>query len=250
MSKSRKENEALVLSYCQSRNPDLREPILIAFKWLIDYIARKFSYNRSDFDDLVQIGSIGLLNSLERFDPSKEVDFTTFATPNIIGEIKHYFRDKNRLIKVPRKLMELNSKVKNYIREAQQGGKSPTISQIAEALGETEEHVLESMEVSQPSMVVSLDSSSYKSDSDDDYSGSLLDSLGVDCTTDKLLIKETLDQAILKLPEREQQVIHLRFYCGLSQMEIGQRLSLSQMHISRLLTKSLMLLRKILNEVV
>jgi RNA polymerase sigma-B factor len=249
MSKMRKENEQLVLSYCKTRNPELREPILVAFKWLIDYIARKFSYNRSDFDDLVQIGSIGLLNSLERFDPSKEVDFTTFATPNIIGEIKHYFRDKNRLIKVPRKLMELNSKVKNYIRDTQQEGKSPTIAQIATALGESEEHILESMEVSQPSMVVSLDSPSHKSDSDDDFSGSLLDNLGVDCSTDRLLIKETLEQAVIKLPEREQQVIHLRFYCGLSQMEIGQRLGLSQMHISRLLTKSLSLLRKILHEI-
>lgn len=250
MSKVRTGRELLVLSYCETRDPALRDGILIEYKWLVDYIARKFAYNRSDTEDLMQVGSIGLLNSLDRFDPSKDVDFSTFATPNIIGEIKHFFRDKNRIIKIPRKIQELGGKVRSYVRECQGDGRSPTVSEIALALDETEEHVLESMEVSQVALVVSLDSPAYRSGSYEDGNSTLLDNLGVASTSDAVLIKETLDQALTKLPQREQDVIHLRFFCGLSQVEIGQRLNLSQMHISRLLTKSLHHLKKLLSEYV
>ena len=232
------DKDSLVLTYCKKKDPELREKILVCYRPLVRYISQKLSYNKQDFEDLVQVASIALLRSLDRFDPKKEVDFSTFATPNIIGEIKHYFRDKNRLVKVPRKLQELYSKVKTFIRAEQMEDRSPTIPEIAAHFEVSEEKILESLEVGQASFVLSLDSPSHSSD-DSSSNSTLLDHLGVDDKEDSLLNKETLKQAISNLDEREKKVIYFRFYCGLSQMEIAKRLDLSQMHISRLLRKAL-----------
>jgi RNA polymerase sigma-B factor len=241
--------EEIVLEYVQTKNPLLRESVLISYKPLIKYIARKLAFNKNDVDDLIQIGSIAILKSLERFDPGMETDFSTFATPNIIGEIKHYFRDKSRLVKVPRKLQELYSKIKNEIRECQKRGISPTINELAITIGVSEEKILESMEAGQSFRVLSLDSPSYKHDSFKSDSGAgptLLDTIGVDGKEDALLNREALKQAITKLSNRDKRIIYLRFYCGLSQMEIAERLELSQMHISRLLKQSIDNLRKLI----
>jgi len=241
--------DSLVLKYCATHNPELKEKILLSYKPLVEYIAKKLAYNKNDVEDIIQVGSIGLLRSLDRFEPSKDIDFSTFATPNIIGEIKHYFRDKSRLVKVPRKLQELYSKVKNHIRAAQKKGISPTISEIAVEMDVTEERILECMEVGQTSMVLSLDSPSYKGDSlkqIDSAVPSLLDSLGVEAKEDDLLKKEMLKQAIMKLEERERKIVYLRFYSGLSQMEIARRMNLSQMHISRMLARAIEHLRDLI----
>jgi RNA polymerase sigma-B factor len=241
--------DSLVIRYCKNKSPELREKILLSYKPLVEYIAKKLAYNKDDLEDLIQVGSIGLLRSLERFEPSKEIDFSTFATPNIIGEIKHYFRDKSRLVKVPRKLQELYSKIKTYMRAAQKDGETPTVSDIANALDVPEERVLEAIEGGQTSMVLSLDSPTYKSNSykSADSSPSLIDSLGVEGKEDDMLKKETLKQAINHLPPREKKIVYLRYYSGLSQMEIAKRMNLSQMHISRILTKSIKLLRSVLD---
>jgi len=241
--------DSLVLQYHKSKSPAIREKILLSYKPLVDYIARKLAFNKEDVDDLIQVGTIGLLRSLDRFDSSKDIDFSTFATPNVIGEIKHYFRDKSRLVKVPRKLQEMYSKIKTYIRQAQKDGEHPTVEQISKALDIPEDRILECMEIGQSSLVVSLDAPSYKSDSvrrSDSATPSILDSIGIDGEEDQLLQKEMIQQALDQLDERERKIIELRFYIGLSQMEIAKRLNLSQMHISRLLTKSISHLRKVL----
>ena len=238
--------DPLVLKYCKQKSIPLRDEIVEKYRPLIEYIARKLAFNRDDTDDLVQVGSIAVLKSLERFDPSKETDFATFATPNIIGEIKHYFRDKSRLLKVPRKLQELYSKIKTYTREVQKEGRTPTITEIAEALGVEEEHVIESMEAGQNTRMMSLDAPSYKGDSykSGGSEQTIIDSIGVDAGEDMMLNKEMLKDAILKLSERERRIIYLRFYGGLAQADIARRMGLSQMHISRLLTQSIKNLRK------
>ncbi len=217
---------------------------------LVEYIARKLAYSYHDLEDLVQVGTIGLLRSLDRYKMNKEVDFTSFATPNIIGEIKHYFRDKSRIVKVPRKLQELYAKVRQYIRSCQLMGRSPTISEIAEALDITEEKILESMEAAQSTFVLSLDAPNQRSSSPKDGSSSsesLLDKIGVDGKEEGLLNKETLKQALIQLGPREKKIVFLRFYIGLSQTEIAKKLNLSQMHISRLLTNALVRLRKMID---
>lgn len=234
-----------VYQYCETKDDSLKEEIICQYRPLVEYIARKLAFNRDDLDDLIQIGSIALLRALDRFQPDKEVDFSTFATPNIIGEIKHYFRDKSKLVKIPRKLQELHSKIKAELKHYQQRNESPTIEMLAKKFEVTEEQILEAMEVSQNSRIQSLDSTVYKGNDNSSSSDvSLVDTLGTDPIDDHLLDKETLKMTINELSEREKRIIYLRFYGGLSQSEIAQRLGLSQMHISRLLAKALRSLRK------
>lgn len=237
-----KEKELLVLQYVSKKDIRLKDKIVSAYQPLVEYIARKLVYNKEDIPDLVQVGSIGLIKSLDTFDPEKEIAFSTFASSNIIGEIKHYLRDKSRIVKLPRKLQEQYAKIRQYIRNAsQENGRSPTVQEIADALEITAEDVLESMEAGQTSYVLSLDKPIYSSGSslNNNEEFSLMDSLGIEFKDDSLLNKETLKQAILSLPVRGKQIIQLRFYDGLTQKEIAERMNLSQMHISRLLNESI-----------
>ncbi|RAP38770.1 B/F/G family RNA polymerase sigma-70 factor [Candidatus Marinamargulisbacteria bacterium SCGC AAA071-K20] len=238
--------DPLVIEYCETKNPALREDIITNYKSLIHYIARKFAFNRSDTDDLIQVGTIAVLKALDRFLPDKKIDFATFATPTIIGEIKHYFRDKSRLVKVPRKLQELYSKIKTEIRLRQKDGKSPTVAELARIFETSEEKILEAMEAGQNIKILSLDAPSYTSDflKSSKNEPSIIDSIGSETKEDFMLSKETLKQALLKLSSRERRIIYLRFYGGLSQSEIAKRMNLSQMHISRILTTAIKHLKK------
>jgi RNA polymerase sigma-B factor len=239
------DKESLVLQYVKTKSPELREKIVLHYNPLVAYIARKLSFNKNDAEDLVQVGVIGLLKALERYLPCRETDFSTFVTPNIIGEIKHYFRDQSRMVKVPRKLHETYSKIKTFIRECQRTGHSPTISEIANHLEIDEEIVLESMEAGQSSVVYSLDAPSKIYSSGSSQTGpSLLDKIGEDSNEDMFLNKEVLTQAMQKLDAREKKIIYWKFYLGMSQTEIAHKIGLSQMHISRLLTKSIKILKK------
>ncbi len=234
--------DPLVKEYCDTKNDALKEKILKNYQPLIEYIARKLAFNKNDVDDLIQVGSMALIKALDRFKLEKNTEFSTFATPNIIGEIKHYFRDKSKIVKVPRKIQELYSKIKTEIYEAQMEGSQLTIKDIALKLDVDEEKVIEAMEAGQNVKVISLDSPSYKSDSYGSSGNSeptLIDQIPTHNKEDSMLNKETLKQAILKLSTRERRIIYLRFYGGLSQAEIAERLELSQMHISRLLSKSI-----------
>lgn len=243
------DKDTLVSLYFGKGDTSVRDALVQAYMPLVEYIARKLAFNRDDIDDLVQIGTLGLLRSLERFEVAKAVDFATFATPNIIGEIKHYFRDKRGLLKVPRKLQEQYSRIKKYIRESQQNGVSPTILQIAHALELSEETVLESIEAWQSSTVVSLDAPAHTGQSNHESSqSSVIDNLGSNETEQLLLNRVTLRQAMSHLPRRDQRIVFLRFYRGLSQAEIAERLNLSQMHISRLLNTALIKLRSVIDQ--
>lgn len=235
--------DPLVVEYCKTKDVALKEKILENYKPLILYIARKLAFNISDVDDLAQVGSIAVFKALDRFDVTREVDFSTFATPNIIGEIKHYFRDKCKLVKIPRKIQELYTKIKNELAQCQQTGLNPTIDYLAEKLEVSEEKILEAMEAGQSSRIVSLDTPAY-TDSSSSSGSTLVDKIGTSDKEDVLLNKETLKQSILKLPSRQRRIVYLRFFGGLSQSEIADRLELSQMHISRLLAKALKKLRE------
>jgi RNA polymerase sigma-B factor len=219
------EREELVKKYIATQDERLKEDILIAFKSLVEFIARKLSFNIDDIPDLIQVGNIGLLKSLETFDLDRNIAFSTYASSNVIGEIRHYIRDKGRIVKLPRKL--------------------PTTSEIAADLKLSEEEVLESMEAGQSFRVISLDkpiqTNKNKSSSE---KFSLIDNIGSEEKDDLVLNREMLKQALENLNEREKKLIYLRFYEGLTQKEIAERLSLSQMHVSRLLNDSLQKLRR------
>lgn len=245
------DKETLVGLYFGQGDATVKDDLIRAYMPLVEYIARKLAFNRDDIDDLIQIGTFGLLRSIDRFELAKSVDFATFATPNIIGEIKHYFRDKRGILKVPRKLQEQYSRIKRYIKEAQLEGVSPTIPQIALALGLSEETVLESIEAWQSSAVMSLDAPAFSGNANTPSDGSaatMMDHLGSNDIELAMLNRVTLRQAMTHLPRREQRIVFLRFYRGLSQAEIATRLNLSQMHISRLLNQALAKLREVIGQ--
>ncbi|MEC8677217.1 MAG: sigma-70 family RNA polymerase sigma factor [Candidatus Margulisiibacteriota bacterium] len=240
------EREELVKKYITTQDERLKEDILIAFKSLVEFIARKLSFNIDDIPDLIQVGNIGLLKSLETFDLDRNIAFSTYASSNVIGEIRHYIRDKGRIVKLPRKLQEQYSKIRQYIKiKSQELDRFPTTSEIAADLKLSEEEVLESMEAGQSFRVISLDKpiqTNKNKSSNEKFS--LIDNIGSEEKDDLVLNREMLKQALENLNEREKKLIYLRFYEGLTQKEIAERLSLSQMHVSRLLNDSLQKLRR------
>lgn len=195
----------------------------------------------------MQVGTIGLLKAIDRFELEREVEFSTYATPTIVGEIKRHFRDKGWAVRVPRRLQELHLELTKIISHLGQDlGRSPTVAEIAEAAGTTEEVVLEGMEIAQAYNFTSLDA---PLDSDDSESSSFADQIGAeDDQLENLEYRAALAPEMAKLPERERRILYLRFYKGLTQSEIAELMGISQMHVSRLLNRTLMRLREALEE--
>ena len=215
---------------------------------LVDHCARRFLNRGEPFDDLVQVGTIGLIKSVDRFDIERGVEFSTYATPTIIGEIKRYFRDKGWAIRVPRRLQELRMSITSVTGEmSQELGRSPTPREIAAKLGVSVEEVMEGIESANAYATLSLDAG----DGGEDGPGSsMLDSLGFD---DEGLahveIRESIKPLIEQLPPREKRILLLRFFRGMTQSQIAEEIGVSQMHVSRLLNRTLEQLRDSLQEV-
>jgi RNA polymerase sigma-B factor len=214
---------------------------------LVEFLARRFRNRGELLEDLVQVGTIGLLKAIDRFELEREVEFSTYATPTIVGEIKRHFRDRGWAVRVPRRLQELHLELTKIISHLGQDlGRSPTVAEIAEAAGTTEEVVLEGMEIAQAYNFTSLDA---PLDSDDSESSSFADQIGAeDDQLENLEYRAALAPEMAKLPERERRILYLRFYKGLTQSEIAELLGISQMHVSRLLNRTLMRLREALEE--
>jgi RNA polymerase sigma-B factor len=220
-----------------------RDELVEMYLNLVKYLASRFRNRGEPIDDLVQVGTIGLIKAIDRFDIERAVEFTTYATPTIVGELKRYFRDKGWAIKVPRRLQELSFKVNQAIDAlTQKQQRSPTIPEIAEYMGVTSEDVLEALETSEAYNFVSLESD-RNSDGSDSFS--ILEYIGKD---DQLMAivddRTTLAVALKFLTPQEQRVLYLRFFQGLTQTEIARQLEISQMQVSRLLRRTLKVLRE------
>jgi RNA polymerase sigma-B factor len=226
----------------------LRDELVVTHLNLARFLAVKFSNRGEPLDDLVQVGTVGLLKAIDRFDVERGVEFTTYATPTIVGEIKRYFRDKGWAVKVPRRLQELNLAVnRNSDKLAIDLGRSPTVAELAERLHATEEEILEAQELGQAYNLLSLDSE--VSGDSDKKSQTLADTVGAnDAGLELLEDRANLERAFEVLSGRERVIIYLRFYESVSQTEIAKRLNVSQMHVSRLQAKALEKLRAILGE--
>src|SRR6478672_3047390 len=229
--------------YAHSREPALRDQLVTAHLGLAEYLARRFANRGEPLDDLVQVASVGLLKAVDRFDPDRGLEFSTYATPTIVGELKRHFRDKGWAVRVPRRVQELHLRLGKVVSSLSQDlGRSPTIGEIAERAGASEEEVLEAMEAGRAYRFASLDAPGAAGG--DDENQSLASQLGED---DPLLAgiehRVALSPLIAELPKREQIILHLRFFEGLTQSEIAGRLGISQMHVSRLLARSLAKLR-------
>ncbi len=204
--------------------------------------------NRGEpLDDLLQVGTIGLIKSVDRFDDQRGVEFSTYATPTILGEIKRYFRDKGWAIRVPRRLQELRMSISSVTGDMSQNlGRSPTPREIAEKLGVSVEEVMEGIESANAYSTLSLDAG----DTAEEGGNSMLDSLGTDDEgLANVEIRASVKPLIEQLPPRERRILLLRFFRGMTQSQIAQEIGVSQMHVSRLLNRTLAQLRTSMRDV-
>ena len=220
----------------------IRDKLVEMHMPLVEYLARRFRNRGEPYDDLVQVATIGLIKSVDRFDVDRGVEFTTYATPTIVGEIKRHFRDKGWTIRVPRRLQELKLSLAKATAElAQKNGRSPTVAELATHLGVSEEDILEGLESANAYSAVSLDAP----DGSDDDSPAVADSLGsVDDALEGVEYRESLKPLLERLPPREKKILLLRFFGNMTQSQIAVEIGISQMHVSRLLARTLAQLRE------
>ncbi len=227
--------------FARHRDPTLRARLVEGHLGLAEYLARRFSNRGEPLDDLVQVASLGLLKAIDRFEPARGVEFSTYATHTIVGELKRHFRDKGWAVRAPRRMQELYLRLGKVVSTlSQELGRSPTIPELATEAQVSEEEVLEALEAGQAYRFASLDATSSGEDDGDTLSSQLGEE------DPQLLDAEhraALSPLMKRLPPREQAILHLRFFEGMTQSEIAARLGISQMHVSRLLARSLSQLR-------
>ncbi|MFE5187458.1 RNA polymerase sigma factor SigF [Streptomyces sp. NPDC056628] len=209
---------------------------------LVKFAASRFRSRSEPMEDIIQVGTIGLIKAIDRFELSRGVEFPTFAMPTIIGEIKRFFRDTSWSVRVPRRLQELRLDLAKAGDElAQKLDRAPTVAELAERLGLTRDEVVEGMAASNAYTASSLDAQPE----DDDAEGALADRIGYeDNGIEGIEYVASLKPLIAELPPRDRTILSLRFVAGMTQSEIGEELGISQMHVSRLLSRTLVRLRK------
>lgn len=224
--------------YKEDGDMEAREQLVMSHLNLVRFLANKFKNRGEPLDDLVQVGYLGLLKAIDRFDPDRGLEFTTYATPTVLGEIKRHFRDKGWSVRVPRRLQELSAKVNQATDTlTTQFQRSPTIQEIADYLDASVDEVLEAMESSSAYSSVPLEGTGS---SENDDAPSVIDRYGSEdnelaFTDDRLVIEE----ALKGFSPREREVIELRFLKGMTQIEIAEQLGISQVQVSRLLRRTL-----------
>ena len=237
----------LLLRVRDHQDEAAREELITRYLPLVRSLARRFASRGQPVEDLIQVGSIGLIKAIDRFDLDRGVELSTYATPTIMGEIKRYFRDKGWAVKVPRALQDLNVKLNKVIEQLTvELRRSPTIAELAAATEVTEEEVVEALESGRAYSSVSLFSGGA---SDDDESLELLDYLGTEEEAYEVFEqRRILAPAMARLDPRERLILHLRFFEGMTQTQVAARIGISQMHVSRLIRKSIDNLRQYMAE--
>jgi RNA polymerase sigma-B factor len=224
------------------RRTAARDEVVTMHLPLAGFLARRFRDRGESLEDLEQVATVGLIKAVDRFDLDRGVEFSTFATPTMVGEIKRHFRDKGWAIRVPRRLQELRIAISRATAElSQTTGHSPTVAELAEHLGVSEDDILEGLESAQAYATLSLDASASDGD---DAGSSLADTLGAhDPSMAEVEARETLNPLLASLPARERRIVEMRFYENMTQSQIAAHVGVSQMHVSRLLAKSLASMR-------
>jgi len=239
--------ERLFREYAETRDPAIREKLVVIHQNLVRYLASKFANRGESLEDLIQVGLIGLVNAVDRFDPNRGTKFSTFATPTIVGEIRRHFRDNSWSLKVPRRLQELNAAANKASEKlTQKLGHPPSVQEIAKEIGATEEETLAAIELGNAYETVSLDSK--LSNEEDDGKQTLTEFLGeTDSGLEDIETLRDLTKAMEKLEPRERAIIYYRFFRDMPQTEVAKKLNISQMHVSRLQQKALKRLKDILS---
>jgi RNA polymerase sigma-B factor len=229
-------DQQLLRRYHEGGDLDAREQLVERHLPLVRALARRYAGRGEPLEDIEQVGAIGLLKAIDRYELSREVALTTYATPNVVGEIKRHFRDRGWAIRIPRGLQELNSRMSTAIERLTSSlGRSPSIAEMAGELETSPEQVLEALEAGSAYAPMSLSSTpSPEGDLDP------LEALGEeDQAFARSEERATLEPALRGLPERERQILKKRFEEGLTQTQIAEQIGISQMHVSRLIRKSL-----------
>ncbi len=235
----------LLRAYHEEGDERAREQLIAENLPLVRAIARRYSGKGEPLDDLVQVGSIGLIKAIDRFDLERGVALQTYAVPTIVGEIKRHFRDRGWAMHVPRRLKELNLKLSKLVEELSgQLGRSPTIDELAKASGASEEEVVEALESG-----YAYSTEPLTMPGDDDTELDRLHRLGrVDEGFETAEDRSLLDHGFGALDERDRRIVELRFVDGLTQSQIAHEIGISQMHVSRLIRRSLETMREAIEE--
>jgi RNA polymerase sigma-B factor len=227
------------VEFAESRDERLRDELVTEHIGLARRLAHRFANRGEPYDDLVQVGSIALIKAVDRFDPDRGVEFTTYATGTVIGELKRHFRDKGWAVRAPRRIQELYLELGHTIDAlSQELGRPPTVPELAQSIGVSQDAILEAIEAGQGYRSSSIDAPGQRDET-------LADRLGADDAEVAMVDERSvLAPALAALPERQQEVVRLRFVEGLTQSEIAARVGISQMHVSRLLAQSLARIRE------
>jgi RNA polymerase sigma-B factor len=230
--------DGAIAQFSKTRDPALRATIIERTAWLARRVARRFADTSEPFDDLCQVAMIGLLKAVDRYDPEFGVRFGTFATPTILGELRRHFRDHTWAVHVPRGAQELRIQVNAAMDEmTSQLGRSPTVDELAARLDLRREQVLEGLQAGSVYSAVSLDGLHGVGPIDENEAGA-----------NDVLDRRVLATMLERLPERERNILYLRYYHELSQAQIAERVGTSQVHVGRLIATSLSSLREWVEE--
>jgi RNA polymerase sigma-B factor len=239
---AREADAELLRRYHEEGDVAARQTLIERHVEFVRRLAQRYARRGEQLEDLTQVGCVGLIKAIDRFDGGFGASLTTYAAPNILGEIKRHFRDRGWSVRVPREVQELNVKLTKIVDElTTKLGRSPSVDELAEATETSVEHVLEALESSAAYSALSL---SEGPDPDED-SQSPMETLGEeDLGFEQSEQRITLATGIQRLPARERAILHLRFFEGLTQSEIAERVGISQMHVSRLIRNSLDTIRR------
>jgi RNA polymerase sigma-B factor len=232
---------ALLRVYRRTGDPAARERLIELYLPLVHALARRFAHCGEGADDLVQVGSIGLIKAIDRFDPERGSDLAGFAVPTITGEIKNHLRDRCAPVRVPRRVSDLGRSLRGPRARLAAGlARPPTLSELAREAGIDESRVAEAVALERAGRVVSL--------SEPEEQGELAGAMTVDDAFDVSDDRLLLSTGFRTLAERERRILHLRFFAGLSQAEIAREVGLSQIQVSRLIRSSLERMRGAIDE--
>lgn len=233
--------------YRSSQDPDVRNALVADHRWIALHCARRFARRGEPLDDLVQVAQLGLLKAVERFDPSYDVKFPTFAMPTVLGELRRHFRDHTWPVRVPRRVkevyLELSATVELLGHDL---GRPPSIDEIADEMHCTVDEVLEGLEAGTAYRTASLATPAEGADDDDSPDGATIGAPDVELTTADS--RMSVQEVMRKLPTRERTVLYLRFFDGYTQSEIAKRIGVSQVHVSRIIRNTLDRMRGQLTE--
>ena len=233
-----REDRLLFERHRRDGDPVAREQLVERFLPLARQLARRYQRSEEPLDDLVQVASLGLVKAIDRFDSDRDVAFSSYAVPTILGELKRHFRDRTWAVRVPRDLQELALRVDRTVSALSSEGRSPSVTEIAEAVGVTEEEVLEALEAGGAYRATSLEAP--RPGAGEDGTDTVAETIG---TADRGFglaeDRATLDQLMGAISAREREVLRLRFAEDLTQAEIGEIVGVSQMQVSRLIRQAL-----------